>query len=104
MAIYRGFSSALILVMKKPSSLIREISTFVTLRSFPLRSAITRPGLDRRKAVPPRKRRAAIGSWAAMVGALILARMSADSELSDEVLSETRAWLTAQNRKKTKTR
>jgi TetR/AcrR family transcriptional repressor of nem operon len=39
------------------------------------------------------KRRAAIGSWAAMVGALILARMSEDSELSDEILSETRAWL-----------
>ncbi len=47
-----------------------------------------------------RKRRAAIGSWAAMVGALILARMSEDSELSDEVLRETRAWLAAQNPKK----
>jgi TetR/AcrR family transcriptional regulator, transcriptional repressor for nem operon len=45
------------------------------------------------------KRRAAIGSWAAMVGALILARMSDDSELSDEILSETRAWLGAQDRK-----
>jgi TetR/AcrR family transcriptional repressor of nem operon len=31
-----------------------------------------------------------------MVGALILARMSADPELSDEILSETRAWLAAQ--------
>jgi TetR/AcrR family transcriptional repressor of nem operon len=41
------------------------------------------------------KRRAAIGNWAAMVGALILARMSDDSELSDEILSETRAWLAA---------
>jgi len=45
------------------------------------------------------KRRAAIGSWAAMVGALILARMSDDSELSDEILNETRAWLAAQDRK-----
>lgn len=43
------------------------------------------------------RRRAAIGSWAAMVGALILARMSDDSELSNEVLSETRAWLDAQD-------
>jgi TetR/AcrR family transcriptional repressor of nem operon len=42
------------------------------------------------------KRRAAVGSWAAMVGALILARMSDDSKLSDEILSETRAWLAAQ--------
>lgn len=46
-----------------------------------------------------RKRRAAIGSWAAMVGALILARMSDDSALSDEVLSETRAWLAAQTQR-----
>jgi len=47
-----------------------------------------------------RKRRAAIGSWAAMVGALILARMSDDSELSDEILSETRAWLAAQDQRR----
>jgi TetR/AcrR family transcriptional regulator, transcriptional repressor for nem operon len=52
------------------------------------------PGADR-----ARKRRAAIGSWAAMVGALILARVSDESELSDEILSETRAWLAAQDRK-----
>ena len=52
------------------------------------------PGADK-----AHKRRAAIGSWAAMVGALILARVSDDSELSDEILSETRAWLAAQDRK-----
>jgi TetR/AcrR family transcriptional repressor of nem operon len=45
------------------------------------------------------KRRAAIGSYAAMVGALILARMGDDVELSDEILNETRAWLAAQVRK-----
>jgi TetR/AcrR family transcriptional repressor of nem operon len=39
------------------------------------------------------KRRAAIGGWAAMVGAMILARASDDPKLSDEVLDETRAWL-----------
>lgn len=38
-------------------------------------------------------RRAAIGSWAAMVGAVILARAVDDPELSDEVLDETRAWI-----------
>jgi TetR/AcrR family transcriptional regulator, transcriptional repressor for nem operon len=43
------------------------------------------------------KRRAAIGHCAAMVGALILARMSDNSELSDEVLSATRTWLAAEN-------
>jgi TetR/AcrR family transcriptional repressor of nem operon len=40
-----------------------------------------------------RKRRTAIGGWAAMVGAMILARASDDPELSDEILDQTRAWL-----------
>ena len=39
------------------------------------------------------KRRTAIGSWAAMVGAMILARVSDDPALSGEVLDQTRAWL-----------
>lgn len=43
------------------------------------------------------KRRAAIGTWASMVGAMILARVSDESEFSDELLSETRAWLAAQD-------
>ena len=43
------------------------------------------------------KRRAAIGSWAAMLGALILARMSDDNELSNEVPAETLVWLAEQN-------
>jgi TetR/AcrR family transcriptional repressor of nem operon len=53
---------------------------------------------------PARQRRAAIGSWAAMVGAMILARMSDDAELSDEVLNETRAWLAAQDQGKPQAR
>jgi TetR/AcrR family transcriptional regulator, transcriptional repressor for nem operon len=39
------------------------------------------------------RRRAAIGSWAAMVGAMILARAIDDPELSDEVLKQTRDWI-----------
>lgn len=39
------------------------------------------------------KRRTAIGSWAAMVGAVILARAVDDPELSDEVLDQTHAWI-----------
>lgn len=39
------------------------------------------------------KRRAAIGTWAAMVGAVILARAVDDPALSDEVLMQTRAWI-----------
>ena len=41
------------------------------------------------------RRRAAIGTWAAMVGAVILARAIDDTTLSDEVLDETRAWIEA---------
>ena len=40
----------------------------------------------------------AIGSWSAMVGALILARMTADSTFSDEILGETAAWLAEKQR------
>lgn len=41
------------------------------------------------------RRRAAIGTWAAMVGAVILARAIDDTTLSDEVLEQTRAWIEA---------
>ncbi|MGY4289771.1 TetR/AcrR family transcriptional repressor of nem operon [Bradyrhizobium sp. LM2.7] len=41
------------------------------------------------------RRRPAIGSWAAMVGAVILARAIDDPALSDEVLEQTRAWIKA---------
>jgi TetR/AcrR family transcriptional repressor of nem operon len=44
-------------------------------------------------STPAQKRQAAIGSWAAMVGAMILARLSDDPRLSDEVLAQTRAWI-----------
>lgn len=39
------------------------------------------------------RRRAAIGAWSAMVGAVILSRMSDDPELAREILEETRAWI-----------
>lgn len=51
------------------------------------------PGEDRAQ-----KRRTAIGNWAAMVGAMILARASDDPALSDEVLDQTRAWLEAKTK------
>lgn len=44
---------------------------------------------------PEDSRRVAIGSWAAMVGAIILARAVDDPALSDEILEETQAWITA---------
>ena len=39
------------------------------------------------------RRRAAIGTWSAMVGAVILARAIDDRALSDAVLEQTRAWI-----------
>ncbi|PRY04466.1 TetR/AcrR family transcriptional regulator [Paraburkholderia sp. BL25I1N1] len=38
-------------------------------------------------------REAAIGSWAAMIGAVILARLVDDPKLSDEVLEGTHSWI-----------
>ncbi|MDR3511905.1 MAG: helix-turn-helix domain containing protein [Caulobacteraceae bacterium] len=73
-----------------------------TIRQSPEARAAMTAGLRRqidqlsRKApgaTPAEQRRAAIGGWAAMVGALILARMSEDPRLSEEVLAQTRAWI-----------
>jgi TetR/AcrR family transcriptional repressor of nem operon len=41
------------------------------------------------------RRRLAIGSWAAMVGAVVLARAIDDPAFSDEILGQTRAWIDA---------
>lgn len=40
-------------------------------------------------------RTAAIGSWSAAVGAMILARAVEDKALSDEILAQTKNWITA---------
>lgn len=74
-------------------------------QSLEARAALTealRGHIDRlADAVPgadaAEQRRAAIGSWAAMVGAVILARAIDDPELSDEVLQQTRAWIGQRN-------
>lgn len=39
------------------------------------------------------RRREAIATWAAMVGATILARVTTDPALSDEILRSTREWI-----------
>jgi TetR/AcrR family transcriptional regulator, transcriptional repressor for nem operon len=43
----------------------------------------------------PDARRAAIGAWSAMVGSMILARGVEDPALSDEILRETKDWISA---------
>lgn len=39
------------------------------------------------------RRRAAIGTWSAMVGAMIIARSLDDAAISEEILDETRTWI-----------
>jgi TetR/AcrR family transcriptional repressor of nem operon len=58
-----------------------------------------RSQIDRVSAALPagaaNRRSAAIGSWAAMVGAVILARAIDDPALSNEILKQTRVWIKA---------
>jgi TetR/AcrR family transcriptional repressor of nem operon len=60
-----------------------------------LRSQIGAIGKSLPDLDPVDRRRAAIGSFAAMVGAVILARAVDDPVLSDEVLEQTRDWIDA---------
>ena len=57
----------------------------------------TRAQIDRISAEfsgdPAERRRLAIVSWAAMVGAMMIARGIHDQKLSEELLSETRTWI-----------
>jgi TetR/AcrR family transcriptional regulator, transcriptional repressor for nem operon len=50
------------------------------------------------------KRRAAIGTMSAMVGAVVLARLSDNPELSDELLAQTQAFLRDGRRQRSKPR
>ena len=61
--------------------------------SHGLKSQIDRIGKALPESSAADRRRAAIGSWAAMVGAVILARSVDDPALSDEILEQTRAWI-----------
>ena len=69
---------------------VRTEMTAGLKRQFDYLSRIA-PGAD-----DAQRRRNAIGNWGAMVGAMILARMSNDSDLSDEILGQTKAWLELQ--------
>lgn len=58
-----------------------------------LRAQIARIETALPDAAPTDRHRAAIGSWAAMVGAVILARAIDDPALSDDILEQTRSWI-----------
>jgi TetR/AcrR family transcriptional repressor of nem operon len=75
--------------IRQPSSARTEMTTGIEQQI----ERLSRAAPGRTSAL---KRRAAIGTWAAMVGAMILARASDDRALSDELLDQTRAWLETQ--------
>jgi TetR/AcrR family transcriptional repressor of nem operon len=58
-----------------------------------LRRQITRFTQSAPGDTPAERRQAAIASWAAMIGGVMLARIADDPKLSDEVLRATRAWI-----------
>jgi TetR/AcrR family transcriptional repressor of nem operon len=58
-----------------------------------LRQQIERLAAGAHGKTSAEKRQAAIGGWAAMVGAVIMARYSDDPKLSEEILAQTRAWI-----------
>ena len=58
-----------------------------------LRQHIERLSMSAKGKTAAEKRRAAIGSYAAMLGAMIMARFSDDPKLSEELLAQTRAWI-----------
>ncbi|MGN7807407.1 TetR/AcrR family transcriptional regulator [Ensifer sp. 22521] len=75
-------------VSRQPQGARTEMTAFLK-RQFERLGKIA-PGLDEEQ-----RRRAAIGNSASMIGALILARMTDDPALSNEILEVTRGWLSA---------
>jgi TetR/AcrR family transcriptional repressor of nem operon len=58
-----------------------------------LKAQIDRIGKALPESSAADRRRTAIGSWAAMVGAVILARSVDDPAFADEILEQTRTWI-----------
>jgi TetR/AcrR family transcriptional repressor of nem operon len=72
---------------------IRQAPAVRTAMTAGLSDTIARFSRQTAGETAAERRRNAIGRWAAMVGALVLARSSDDAALSDEILSATQAWL-----------
>jgi TetR/AcrR family transcriptional repressor of nem operon len=58
-----------------------------------MRHRINHLSAEAEGSTPEEKRRAAIAAWAAMVGAMVLARLVDDDDLSKDILTATRASL-----------
>jgi len=63
-----------------------------------LRLQIERLSAGAKGKTAAEKRQAAMGGWAAMVGAMMMARYSDDPQLSAELLAQTRAWVVGRQR------
>jgi TetR/AcrR family transcriptional repressor of nem operon len=72
---------------------IRQAPAVRTAMTAGLSDTIARFSRQTAGETAAERRRNAIGRWAAMVGALVLARSSDDPKLSDEILNATRGWL-----------
>ncbi|WP_426957011.1 TetR/AcrR family transcriptional regulator [Muricoccus radiodurans] len=72
---------------------VRQSADVRKMMTEALRRQIERLSQGAPGATAEERRRAAIGSWAAMVGAVVLSRLADDPSLADEVLAETRAWI-----------
>jgi TetR/AcrR family transcriptional regulator, transcriptional repressor for nem operon len=75
------------------SETIRQAPEARAVMTSAIRTQIARMSEKSLAKDPARRRQEAIASWAAMVGAMVLARVSDDQELSDEILAQTRGWL-----------
>ncbi len=72
---------------------IRQAPEARAVMTSAIRSQIARLSEKSPAKSPAKRRREAIAAWSAMVGAMVLARVSDDRELSDEILAETREWI-----------
>jgi TetR/AcrR family transcriptional regulator, transcriptional repressor for nem operon len=75
--------------LSRAPAAVRHVLTQAMAQQFN-RFAASAPGDD-----PEAQRAAAIGSWAAMVGAMVLARIADSPALSDEILQATQRFLCA---------
>lgn len=73
-----------------PDTLRQGSSARVAMTAM-IRAQVDRLEKSMRNAEDPDARSKAIGSWAAMFGAMVLARISTDEELATEILTRTRA-------------
>jgi TetR/AcrR family transcriptional repressor of nem operon len=62
-----------------------------------VRSQIRKFGESAPGKTAEERRQAAVGSWAAMIGTVLLARIVDDPALSDQLMADTLAWLGAAN-------